>query len=488
MPPRLHDVALAYLLASFFPCIPAVSISQPALHSDLHSPSNPALSSAVQRSIPPEFEPHFTDGETDHVGFGYHDYNQMTDYLRNVSQRYSQLTALYSIGKSVKGRDLWVLVVSSSPLQHKLGQPEVKYVGNMHGNEAVGREILLHLIEHLVLNYNKDPYIKWLLDNTRIHILPSMNPDGFEAGVEGQCDGVTGRRNAAGYDLNRNFPDYFKSNNVASQPETEAIKNWIANVQFVLSAQLHGGALVASYPFDNAATTVLDGLRSRESLTPDDDVFQHLSKVYSYSHTKMHLGRACSGQIRSGFSEGITNGAKWYMLTGGMQDFNYIWNGCMEITLEVSCCKYPDAGQLPMFWKDNRKSLVKYLGETHRGVRGYVVDTNNNPIAKARLKVKGRNVGFTSTEHGEYWRILLPGDYNLEVYAEGYSPVERAFSVQQNHPTDLNIVMHSDRDVNRQDFTVPPLAPSPPTPRPTALSQFWNRVQGGWQNIAGIFG
>lgn len=59
------------------------------------------------------------------------------------------------------------------------------------------------------------------------------------------------RYNARGFDLNRNFPDYFKQNNKRPQPETEAVKEWISKIQFVLSGSLHGGALVASYPFDN---------------------------------------------------------------------------------------------------------------------------------------------------------------------------------------------------------------------------------------------
>lgn len=45
------------------------------------------------------------------------------------------------------GRDLWVMVVSSSPYEHMIGKPDVKYVANMHGNEAVGRELMLHLIQ-----------------------------------------------------------------------------------------------------------------------------------------------------------------------------------------------------------------------------------------------------------------------------------------------------------------------------------------------------
>ena len=63
---------------------------------------------------------------------------------------------------------------------------------------------------------------------------------------------VADRNNAKGYDLNRNFPDYFVNNSRrAVQPETRAIMDWLQRRQFVLSASLHGGALVANYPYDN---------------------------------------------------------------------------------------------------------------------------------------------------------------------------------------------------------------------------------------------
>lgn len=62
---------------------------------------------------------------------------------------------------------------------------------------------------------------------------------------------TSNRYNARGFDLNRNFPDYFKQNTKRLQPETEAYKEWISKIQFTLSAGLHAGALVASYPFDN---------------------------------------------------------------------------------------------------------------------------------------------------------------------------------------------------------------------------------------------
>lgn len=376
--------------------------------------------------------------------FIYHNYTKMTSLLQEIHRKYPDICRLYTIGKSVQGRELWVMKISKyANTEPPIGVPNVKYVANMHGNEAVGRELMIHLISYLVNNYPSDKYVAALLDNTVIHIMPSMNPDGFEFSNEGECTSGQGRYNARGYDLNRNFPDIFKTNNKQLQPETRHVKDWLKKYKFVLSGNLHGGALVASYPYDNVPNSIKSQFNyfGQYSLTPDDDVFRHLALVYSLNHKDMHLGIACRDGT-PGFPNGTTNGAAWYPLTGGMQDYNYVWGECMEITLELSCCKYPYRQQLTSYWRANKLALLKFLGEVHRGVKGVIYDSNKNPIPNASLKIKGRKIGFHSSLRGEYWRILLPGYYVLEVNHEGYKPTEVRFTVTNNSVTILNVTLY----------------------------------------------
>ncbi|XP_056019637.1 carboxypeptidase D-like isoform X2 [Ostrea edulis] len=349
-----------------------------------------------------------------------------------MSNIYPNLTKLYSVGKTVENRDLWVIAIGRNLDIHETLRPHVKYIGNMHGNEVVSREVLLHLVEYYLTSYGNNNTITNFLDNTVVHIMPSMNPDGFSQANVGDCTGIVGRNNKNGYDLNRNFPDYFAVNSAPIQPETLAVMNWTQQIPFVLSANLHGGTLVANYPFDNYPNA--NGVRKYVT-SPDDDIFKSLSKTYSYKHKDMYTGSHCGDK----FPEGITNGALWYPVTGGMQDWNYIMAGCMEVTLEISCCKYPAANTLQGFWTANKDALVDYLTRVHSGVKGIIYDEEGKIVPAATLKIKGRElVYFRSSKNGEYWRILLPGTYTIQVY-NGINSTERSFVVKNGQATRLDI-------------------------------------------------
>lgn len=61
------------------------------------------------------------------------------------------------------------------------------------------------------------------------------------------------------------------------------------------------------------------------------------------------------------------------VLLGGMQDYNYVWAQCLELTLEISCCKFPSETQLPGLWEANRPALLAYMQQVHLG--RYSIDT-----------------------------------------------------------------------------------------------------------------
>lgn len=224
---------------------------------------------------------------------------QFFRFLHDLSNKYPNITRLYSIGKSVQGRELYVIEIGKHPGEHRFGIPEFKYVANMHGNEVVGRELLLLLAKYLCENYKSpdNDRITNLIDKTRIHLLPSMNPDGYELSVEGDVGSVVGRKNTNEMDLNRNFPDQYGTNdfNRVVQPETEAIMNWTRSIPFILSANLHGGSVVANYPYDDSAKDFQPNhdTKTVTNPAPDNKLFQHLAKTYSNAHKTMHTSPSC---------------------------------------------------------------------------------------------------------------------------------------------------------------------------------------------------
>ncbi|XP_047660327.1 carboxypeptidase M isoform X1 [Tachysurus fulvidraco] len=393
--------------------------------------------------------------------FQYHNTAQVEQYLREISKNYSSITHLHSIGQTVEGRELWVLILGQHPREHRVGIPEFKYVGNMHGNEVVGRVLLLQLIDYLTLNYMSDPFVTKLMNTMRIHILPSMNPDGFESSGR-DCMYSQGRFNKNGVDLNRNFPDAFMSNvEHVREKEVEAVIKWLKTEMFVLSANLHGGAVVASYPYDNSNGG--SELQGDSSISPDNDVFVHLAKTYSTNHASMQKGNKCYDS--KDFTDGITNGYRWYPLEGGMQDYNYVWAQCLEITLELSCCKFPPERDLPGLWEANKPALLAYMQQVHLGVKGQVFHSTGDPVQNASVEIKGRKnlCPFKTDHNGEYYRLLLPGNYTITVTYPGYMPLTETVSVPfgPDRFTALTHYFQFQKSASTVLVTTEPSCPSP---------------------------
>lgn len=353
----------------------------------------------------PDRDAGFTPSAPATVPTTYHTYETLTSELQQIAASYPAITRLVSLGPSVQGRELWMMKITNNPGAEE-DEPEVHYIAAMHGDEVVGKEMCVDLIHLLTESYGSDPRITALVDGSEIWILPSMNPDGTAAAR---------RYNANNVDLNRNFPDQFLDPNdtpAGRQPETQHVMAWGASHRSSLSANLHGGSVVANYPYDGTPSGA-----SVYSLSPDDSLWVSVARTYADSNPTMKASNSDPS-----FTNGICNGADWYDINGGMQDWNYVYKGGRELTLEISTVKWPAGSQLPQFWNDNRESMLAYLERAGQGVRGIVRDSATAQPLQATIRVVGSaRDTFTDPEVGDFHRILLPGSYTLEVSSAGHA-------------------------------------------------------------------
>lgn len=117
----------------------------------------------------------------------YYNQDEIEDTFAKLQKTYPNLARAYTIGRSLEGRNLMILEISlqnpNTQNHRNLLIPMIKLIGNMHGDETISRQILIYLAQYLLLNYNNILEIQSLLNTTDIHIMPTMNPDGFARSV-----------------------------------------------------------------------------------------------------------------------------------------------------------------------------------------------------------------------------------------------------------------------------------------------------------------
>uniref|UniRef100_A0AAX7VHL6 F5/8 type C domain-containing protein n=1 Tax=Astatotilapia calliptera TaxID=8154 RepID=A0AAX7VHL6_ASTCA len=400
----------------------------------------------------------------DKLDFRHHNYKEMRKLMKSVQEECPDITRIYSIGKSYMGLKLYVMEISDNPGKHELGEPEFRYVAGMHGNEVLGRELLLNLMQYICQEYKRgDQRIVHLVKETRIHLLPSMNPDGYEMAFKkgSELAGWSlGRYSYEGIDMNHNFadlnsvmwtaieletdrsklinhyfpiPEQYTTEEAFVASETRAVISWMQNIPFVLGANLHGGELVVTYPYDMTR----DWAPREHTPTADESFFRWLAVVYASTNqvTVMsnHDRRPCHNKDFLRYNN-IINGADWHNVPGSMNDFSYLHTNCFEVTVELSCDKFPHASELPIEWENNRESLLTYMEQVHRGIKGVVRDKDTGAgIADAVIKVDDINHHIRSVADGDYWRLLNPGEYRVTATAEGYFPSSRTCQVMYDH-------------------------------------------------------
>jgi hypothetical protein len=332
---------------------------------------------------------------------------QLTQKLQSIVAKMPGKMKLFSIGKSVKGQELWVVKVSDN-VETDETEPEFKYISSMHGDEIVGRELTTMMLEEIANKYGKDKTITDLVDNTEIFIMPSMNPDGSL---------LRQRANANGVDLNRNYPDWSSgaaNSSAKAEIENKAVMAWHASRQFALSANFHGGSVVVNYPWD-----------ATYDRHPMDAFLKELSTVYAELNPDMRNS--------SEFHGGITNGADWYVVTGGMQDWSVFFHNDMQVTIELSHTKWPSYSEIPSFWKNNRDSMYAFMKEVHRGAGFKLAGSNvSGTVAIKQLSPEAKDLGSYAFKNSEFYKVLPEGEYEYTVTEKNGSPKKITVRVEQD--------------------------------------------------------
>jgi len=205
---------------------------------------------------------------------GYFKLAEMEAILDSMKLLYPNLITLkapISTTKTIQNRDIWYVKISDNPTVDE-NEPELLYNAVHHAREAASLSQLIFYMYYLLENYNTNPDIKFLVDNTEMYFVPCVNPDGYFYNQTIQPNGGgmwrKNRRNngsSFGVDLNRNYgfnwgfdntgssptatSDTYRGTAAFSEPETQAMRYFCNTHTFVtaLSAHSYGNLLI--YPW-----------------------------------------------------------------------------------------------------------------------------------------------------------------------------------------------------------------------------------------------
>ncbi len=339
----------------------------------------------------------------------YPTYPQYVSMMGFFAKSYPEICRLDTFGTSEQGRLLLAMKISDQAAQD---EPEARflYTSTMHGDELVGYPLMLRLIDYLLSNYGTDTEVTSLVDNLEIWINPMSNPDGTYYNDNDASVALSLRETSTGVDMNRDFPDITQGeadDTTGRAKETRLMMQFLRKHRFTMSANLHSGAEVVNYPWDH-----------KYALHVDDNWFRFVSREYTDE------AKAVDPDYMDQFTDGITNGAAWYRIYNGRQDYVTWYLGGREITLELSHAYRLDSEFLDLFWQINQRSFLNYMAQCMYGITGEVTDLVTGDPLEATVRIPGYDSAYsvarTTAANGDYHRPIEEGTYDLVASAPGY--------------------------------------------------------------------
>ncbi len=321
-----------------------------------------------------------------------------------------------SVTPSIGGNAIEWVKISDNPNSSSEGEEQILYTSIHHAREFATLSELIFYMWYLLENYDSDPEIQSIVNNTELYFVPVVNPDGYLYNqvldpVNGQGFWRKNRKNGNGVDNNRNYdyhingdpsngswsgpgsspdPDsnVYHGPSAFSEVENQAIKWFVEQHNFVIALNNHSFGRLLYRPFAYA-----------DLATPDEPLYQQIGAelVSQNGYTSLR---------DSPFS-------------GDSDDFMYGTVGTHEsifaFTPEVNNSFYPPSNQIEdisremMFLNLTAAKMVNNFA-TLQDTAPFVVNLNPlDPVADATFNV--RRLGITGT--GDFTISLNPITSNI---------------------------------------------------------------------------
>ncbi|PVW14698.1 M14 family zinc carboxypeptidase [Marixanthomonas spongiae] len=302
---------------------------------------------------------------------GYLTYQELLDELDAMRAQYPNLiTEKENIGNfltegtpdnsttpSIGGNGIKWVKISDNPENTSEGEPQILYTAIHHAREPISLSQLVFYMWYLLENYDTDPEVQSIVNNTELYFVPVINPDGYLYNEKTDPNGGgfwrKNRKNSYGIDLNRNYDYYIDGNpnngvwggegassNTSSETyhgpapfsevETQAIKFFVENHDFLMAFNNHTSGDLLLYPYGYTSNAP----------TPENDLFMGISEELV---------------SRNGFNNILSS--ELYPAAGDSDDFMYGTVGTHDKIYAMT----PEIG--PEFWPPSNQieSLVKTM-------------------------------------------------------------------------------------------------------------------------------
>ena len=408
------------------------------------------LASGVERMMTDcENEPAFTSIATPEnftlgsMG-GFYTYDELLAILDDMHDKFPDIiTPKTQIGDilTYESREIYSVVISDNPSVDE-GEPASLYNAIHHAREPNALTQLVFFMWYLLENYENDPLVKELLDNTALHFVPVVNPDGYVYNETIEPDGGglwrKNRRDNGdgtfGVDLNRNygffwgFDDNGSSPNTNSQvyrgteafsePETQALKLYCEenNFTMALNYHTHGNLLIHPWGYNDAPTA-------------EDLLFKGIAK-----------------EMTSDNSYGYGTGSETvgYLVNGDADDWMY----GEEQTKNKIYSMTPEAGG-EGFWPPIDRIVYNCQANMHANVVNAFILLNYPVLEESSIEIVDEFTAEIALEFTQLGFQAAAFDVNVEVITDNatLSQTFLSYDLEQLEETSELIVLDIDESV-----------------------------------------